>query len=134
MADPKSKLWEFNSILEAEDALRVGDAAKGKSLLLAVREKDPAMYIVPFVLGEAALKQAKWDEAATELRKCLELNPHFDQAMLGLARALIFQGKLDEARQWAHSAAESNPENYRAWYRAWVYRLPDGQTGSGRGL
>jgi arylsulfatase A-like enzyme/Flp pilus assembly protein TadD len=116
LPDPKSKLWEFNSILEAEDALRTGETEKGKALLLSVREKDSDMYIVPFVLGEAALKQAKWDEAADELRKCLALNPHFDQAMLGLARALIFQGKLDEAKQWARIAAESNPENYRAWF------------------
>ena len=116
LPDPKSKLWEFNSILEAEDALRAGETEKGKALLLNVRGKDPEMYIVPFVLGEAALKQSKWDEAADELRKCLALNPHFDQAMLGLARALIFQGKLDEAKQWARSAAESNPENYRAWF------------------
>ncbi len=117
LADPKTKLWEFNSILEAEDALRAGDIAKGRALLLQVREKDPEMYVVPFVLGEAALGQQQWDEAATELRKCLDLNPHFDQAMLGLARALIFLGKGDEARQWAKSAIQYNPENYRAWYQ-----------------
>ena len=117
LPDPKSKLWEFNSILEAEDALRAGDIAKGKSLLLQVREKNPQMYIVPFVLGETALGQKQWEDAATELRKCLELNPHFDQAMLGLARALIFQGKTDEAKQWARSAIEYNPQNYRAWYQ-----------------
>src|SRR5258706_3887083 len=117
LPDPKSKLWEFNSILQAEDALRANDVAKGKSLLLQVREKDPAMYIVPFVLGEAALGAQQWDEASTELKKCLELNPHFDQAMLGLARALIFQGKPAEAKQWAQKAIEFNPSDYRAWYQ-----------------
>ena len=117
LADPKSKLWEFNSILESEDALRVGDVAKGRSLLLQVREKDPEMYVVSFVLGETALGQQQWEEAATELRKCLDLNPHFDQAMLGLARALIFQGKADEAKQWTRSAIEYNFQNYRAWYQ-----------------
>ena len=117
LPDPKSKLWEFNSILEAEDALRANDAPKGKSLLQQVREKDPAMYVVPFILGEAALGAQKWDEASIELRKCLELNPHFDQAMLGLARALIFQGKDTEAKQWAQQAIRYNPENYRAWYQ-----------------
>jgi tetratricopeptide (TPR) repeat protein len=75
------------------------------------------MYVVPFVLGESALEQKQWDEAATELRKCLDLNPHFDQAMLGLARALIFLGKPDEAREWSKRAIEYNPENYRAWYQ-----------------
>jgi choline-sulfatase len=117
LPDPKTKLWEFNSILESEDALRAGDIAKGKSLLLQVREKDPEMYVVPFVLGETALGQQQWDEAATELRKCLELNPHFDQAMLGLARALIFLDKTDEAKQWTHSAIQYNSQNYRAWYQ-----------------
>jgi choline-sulfatase len=117
LPDPKSKLWEFNSVLESEDALRAGDTAKGKSLLLLVRAKDPEMYVVPFVLGETALAEKQWGEAATELRKCLDLNPHFDQAMLGLARALIFLGKTDEAKQWAMSAIQYNPENYRAWYQ-----------------
>jgi len=117
LPDPKSKLWEFNSILHAEDALRAGNVAKGESLLLQVREKNPQMYIVPFILGETALGEKRWDDAATELRKCLELNPHFDQAMLGLARALIFQGKIDEARQWAQSAIQYNPQNYHAWYQ-----------------
>jgi choline-sulfatase len=117
LPDPKSKLWEFNSILEAEDAMRAGETEKGKALLLQVRGKDPEMYVVPFVLGETALSQQKWEEAAVELRKCLELNPHFDQAMLGLARALIFQGKVDEARQWTNNAIQFNPDNYRAWYQ-----------------
>jgi Flp pilus assembly protein TadD len=112
LPDPKTKLWEFNSILEAEDAFRAGNISVGKSLLLQVREKDPSMYVVPFVLGEAALGQKQWDEAATELRKCLDLNPHFDQAMLGLGRALIFLGKTDEARDWSKKAIEYNPENY----------------------
>ena len=116
LPDPKDKLWEFNSILQAEDALRANDVAKGKSLLLQVREKDPTMYVVPFVLGETALGAKDWDEASAELRKCLELNPHFDQAMLGLARTLIFQGKGEEAKRWAQKAIEFNPQNYRAWY------------------
>lgn len=117
LPDPKDKLWEFNSILQAEDALRANDVAKGKSLLLQVRGKDPTMYVVPFILGETALGSKEWDEASAELRKCLELNPHFDQAMLGLARALIFQGKGEEAKQWAQKAIQFNPQNYRAWYQ-----------------
>jgi Flp pilus assembly protein TadD len=75
------------------------------------------MYVVPFILGEAALGAQKWEEASTELTKCLELNPHFDQAMLGLARALIFQEKPAEALHWARQAIQYNPENYRAWYQ-----------------
>lgn len=117
LADPKAKLWEFSSILEAEDALRAGDIATGKSLLMRVREKDPEMYVVPYILGESALGQQRWEEAADNLKACLDLNPNFDQAMLGLARALIFQDKAEDARQWTRKALQYNPENYRAWYQ-----------------
>jgi Flp pilus assembly protein TadD len=75
------------------------------------------MYIVPFLLGEAALREQKWQEATSELRKCLELNPTFDQAMMGLARALIFENNTDEAKQWIQRALSLNPQNYRAWYQ-----------------
>jgi arylsulfatase A-like enzyme/tetratricopeptide (TPR) repeat protein len=117
LPDPKDKLAEFNSILEAQDAMHAGDYTKGQSLLRQVREKDPQMYVVPFLLGEGALSQEKWVEASVDLQRSLELNPHFDQAMLGLARALIFQGKADDARQWALKAIQYNSENYRAWYQ-----------------
>ena len=117
LPDPKDKLWEFNAILQAEDALHSGDFALSKSLLLQVREKDPAMYVVPFALGEAAMAQQEWSEASSEFKKCLELNPHFDQAMLGLARALTLQGKTDEAKQWSRQAIQYNPQSYRAWYQ-----------------
>jgi arylsulfatase A-like enzyme/Tfp pilus assembly protein PilF len=120
LPDPKSKSWEFHSILQAEDSLRAGDVAKGKALLRDVGEKDPQMYIVPFILGEEALNQKEWTAAEAELHKCLDLNPHFDQAMLGLARALTFQNKPDEAKQWARKAIEFNPHNYAAWYQLGV--------------
>jgi choline-sulfatase len=117
LPDPKSKLWEFNAILEAGDAFHSGDFKTGESLLTQVQVKDPNMYIVPFLLGEAYLKREKWEEASSELRKSLVLNPHFDQAMSALARALVFLGQTDEAREWSRKALEFNPQNYRAWYQ-----------------
>jgi choline-sulfatase len=117
LPDPKDKLWQFNSILQAGDAMQKGDAGAARSLLLQVQEKDPAMYVVAFSLGEAAMAQQDWNEATAEFKKCLHLNPHFDQAMLGLARALIYQQKAEEARDWLRRAIQYNPESYRAWYQ-----------------
>ena len=117
LPDPKSKLWEFNAILDAKTAFTADDFMQGKSLLNRVAEKDPKMYIVPFLLGEAALAREEWKEASSELRKSLALNPNFDQAMTALARALIFQGQTDEARKWSQKALQFNPQNYRAWYQ-----------------
>jgi len=63
LPDPKTKLEEFNSILSAEDAFHANDFEKGEQLLTKVREQDPKMYIVPFMLGEAANTRKDWPEA-----------------------------------------------------------------------
>jgi arylsulfatase A-like enzyme/Flp pilus assembly protein TadD len=117
LPDPKSKLWEFNAILEAGDAFHAGDFSAGAALLGRVQEKDPQMYIVPFMLGEGAAREQKWEEAAAAFQKCLQLNPNFDQAMTGLSHVLVYLGKDDEAAQWARNALKVNPANYRAWYQ-----------------
>src|SRR5579863_6821777 len=114
--DPKSKLAEFNSILEAEDALQRHDDDQADALLRTVQEQDPNIYIIPFLLGETAVRNEKWAEAADQLQRCLKLNPNFDNAMTGLARALAKLGRADEAKGWLQKATSSNPQNYRAWY------------------
>jgi arylsulfatase A-like enzyme/Tfp pilus assembly protein PilF len=116
LPDPKTKLEEFNSILAAEDAFYAHDFDKGERLLAKVREQDPKMYIVPFMLGEAEAAKKDWPAAESEFRKCLDLNSNFDQAMTGLSRALMYQNKDEEAKQWARNALKYNPQNYRAWY------------------
>ena len=120
LPDPKSKLSEFNAILQAQDAFHAGDYATGEALLAKVREQDAQMYLVPFMLGEAALRQEKWTEAANEMQQCLKLNPNFDQAMTGLARAMIRLDRIPEAKTWIAEALNQNPQNYRAWYELGV--------------
>jgi tetratricopeptide (TPR) repeat protein len=116
LADPKSKLEEFNSILSASDAFRAGDFENGKQVLTKLAAEDPKMYIIPFMLGEAAARGERWTDAASEFRKSLDLNPDFEEAMTGLARALYFSGNFADARTWAQNALKRNPQNYRAWY------------------
>lgn len=122
LPDPKTRIEEFRSILKASDAFHAGDYAAGRALLNHVREADPQMYIVPFYLGEASLAEEHWDEAAAEFRKCLSLNPSFDQAMTGLARALLQLGKADEAADWMRSALKFNSQNYLAWHELGTIR------------
>jgi len=120
LADPKNKLEEFNSILNASDAFRSGDFAAGKQILTKLAEQDPTMYIIPFMLGEAAARAESWTDAVSDFRKSLDLNPDFDEAMTGLARALYFSGNYADARTWAQNALKRNPQNYRAWYELGV--------------
>jgi choline-sulfatase len=117
LADPKDKLWEFNSILRAEDDFQRKEDDRAETLLGEVQQKDPQIYVIPFLLGESALRRQNWERAAEQLQRCLELNPNFDNAMTGLARALARLGRGDEAKNWLHKALQINPENYRAWYQ-----------------
>ena len=117
MADPKDKLWEFNSILKAQDAFQQKEDDQAEALLTAVQEKDPQIYVIPFLLGESALRRQNWERAADELERCLKLNPNFDNAMTALARALAKLNRTDEARNWLEKAVKSNPQNYQAWYQ-----------------
>jgi choline-sulfatase len=117
LADPKDKLWEFNSILKAEDAFQRKEDDQAEALLGEVQQKDPQIYVIPFMLGESALRRQNWDRAADQLQRCLTLNPNFDNAMTGLARALAKLNRVDEAKSWLNKALLSNPQNYRAWYQ-----------------
>jgi choline-sulfatase len=121
LVDPKDKIDEFNAILAGTDAIKIGDFEKGETLLNAVLQKDPTMYLVPFMLGEAALRQRQWQRASDELEQCLKLNPEFDQAMTALARAYFQQERYEEARKWAQGAIDRNPQSFRAWYQmGWI--------------
>jgi len=117
LADPKDKLWEFNSILKAQDAFQRKEDDQAEALLTEVQQKDPQIYVIPFLLGESALRRQNWERAADQLQRCLALNPNFDNAMTGLARALAKLGRADEAKSWLNKALQGNPQNYRAWYQ-----------------
>src|SRR5258708_1224757 len=51
LADPKDKLWEFNSILKAQDAFHRKEDDESEAMLTEVQQKDPQIYVIPFLLG-----------------------------------------------------------------------------------
>ena len=116
LADPKDKLWEFNAILKSQDAFQRNDDDQAEDLLRPVEERDPTMYVIPFMLGESALRRQNWQRAVEQLQRCLSLNPDFDNAMTGLAHAFSKLGRIEEASGWLQKALNNNPQNYRAWY------------------
>jgi choline-sulfatase len=124
LADPKEKIEEFNAILKAQDAVQRNDSTRAETLLTEVQARDPKMYVIPFLLGESALRRQDWEQAAQHLQRCLDLNPNFDNAMTGLARALAKLGRADDAKSWLNRAVQSNPQNYRAWYQIGLLSAP----------
>ena len=130
LADPKDKLPEFNAILKAQDAFHKDDLATAEALLAKVQEQDPKIYVVPFMLGESAIRRKDWPQAAEQLKRCLDLNPNFDNAMTGLGYALAKLGRGEEAMTWLHKAVANNPQNYRAWYQVGLLTSPEDQAGA----
>jgi Flp pilus assembly protein TadD len=65
--------------------------------------------------GEALLALGRADEAATELRKALELDPKLNLARVRLASALLAQGKAAEAVAEARKATEADAKSGQAF-------------------
>jgi tetratricopeptide (TPR) repeat protein len=122
-ADPKDKAWEFDAIMQSEDAFQQKREGEGEALLLQVQEKDPIVALVPFLLGELALRKRNWDRAARQLQRCLDVNPDFDNAMTALAP----MGRTDGAKKWLKKALEINPQNHSAWYLMGLFELRTAQ-------
>lgn len=116
LPDPKQKIEEFNTILRATDLFHSGRYQEGAALLAPVQQSDPKLYLIPFMLGEAALQQQDWRTAQQQLEESLKLNPTFDQAMTGLARAYFELNDTSSAHDWLTKALQQNPNNFRAWY------------------
>jgi tetratricopeptide (TPR) repeat protein len=121
LSDPKDKILDFNTLLDGVDAGKLGELDRERTLLTQVQGRNPDMYLIPFLLGEAALKASDWKAAQESLERSLKINPNFDQAMTALARAFHQQGNDEEALQWVEKAIQANPTNLRAWYqKGWI--------------
>ena len=116
LADPKDKLPVFQDVLRATDLVEAGHFAAARSLLASLEQREAELYLIPFLLGEASSREARWKEAEKNFARAAELNPGFDQATMGLARALGFQGKTREARDLINTLLAANPGNFRAWF------------------
>lgn len=115
LPDPKDRLQIFKSILRAEDLAAAGRMERSDALLISLLPAEPKLYLIPFMLGENAASEHRWPDAVRNLMACVKLNPTFEQAIMGLARANFAQGKLGEARAWLELAISQNPHNFLAY-------------------
>jgi len=116
LADPKDRLKVFKSILRATDLAAAGRLGASNALLKSVAAEEPNLYLVPFMLAENAARARRWAEAERQFLACLKLSPSFQQAVMGLARASIAQGKSEQARPWFELALHENPHSFLAYH------------------
>jgi arylsulfatase A-like enzyme/Flp pilus assembly protein TadD len=116
LPDPKDRLGTFRSILRATDLASLGRLDESNALLKTAASEEPRLYLVPFMLAENAGRAHRWTEAEQQFLVCLKLSPSFQQAVMGLARAYIAQGKSEQARPWLELAVHENPHNFLAYH------------------
>ena len=116
LPDPKDRLKVFRSILRATDLTSLGRFEASNALLASLASQEPRLYLIPFMLAENATHVQRWAEAEKQFLACLKLNPSFQQAIMGLARSYLAQGKADSARPWLELALHENPHNFLAYH------------------
>jgi arylsulfatase A-like enzyme/Flp pilus assembly protein TadD len=116
LPDPKDRLHVFKSILRATDLASIGRVDQSNALLKSVATEEPNLYVIPFMLAENAARVSRWAEAEQQFLACLKLNSSFAQAIMGVARALLAQGKGEQARPWLELAIHENPHNFLAFH------------------
>jgi choline-sulfatase len=114
LADPKDRLRTFRSILRATDLAALGRFEDSNALLASAQADEPKLYLIPFMLAENATRARRWAEAEMQFQATLKLNPSFQQAVMGLARTHLAQGKAEQAKPWLELAVHQNPRNFLA--------------------
>jgi tetratricopeptide (TPR) repeat protein len=93
------------------------DTAAASKEFSSELDLDPANANAAYELGEAAHNAGEMVEAERYFRMALRFYPDFEQANLGLAAALMNQGKAESAKELILKAIGANPEDRVAWYR-----------------
>jgi Flp pilus assembly protein TadD len=100
--------------------LRNGMPAQATVALEKAKREEPDKASIREALGIAYLRLRRYDEAAAEFRKILELSPADDFAHYGLGRCLEAQGRRVEANGHYKLARSLRPDR-----EAYAVRIVD---------
>jgi tetratricopeptide (TPR) repeat protein len=103
--DPKDGTPVGNMEMLTRSQGRFEESLRFRHLSVELRKKDP--YYHAF-LADDAIAEEKWDEAQTEIKKAIKLQPYEPEFFVTQARILLQRGNvegaersLQEARRWA---------------------------------
>jgi tetratricopeptide (TPR) repeat protein len=95
----RSSAWtkRLTGDLQAEGGLMsLGDAVVSYRQALASESSQPGLHAQ---LGRVYLRQAKIDEAEQQFRNELQIDPHYEEALIGMAEAEMAKGEATAALQ-----------------------------------
>ena len=80
-------------------------------------------------LGDARLRQSKWDEGIAALQKSIWLNPFYSAPYILLGKAYMKKGQPATAEGMLTRAIQYDPNNRSAHYLLGAAAAADGQAG-----
>ena len=99
----------YNLFQQGRAQLREGMAAQTTVALEKAKRREPEKASIREALGIAYFRIHRYDEAASEFRKMLELSPADDYAHYALGRCLEKQGRDAEAQGHYKLASSLRP-------------------------
>ncbi len=102
----------LNSTLErASDALSRGKLAEAEKLVDSANRIAPDKPDVANLRGALFSRQGKYQEAAQQFNRALQLDPNFQLAKFNLAELALLQGNFDEARNRFTQLQKLDPDS-----------------------
>jgi Flp pilus assembly protein TadD len=104
-------LWLIDQLVELDLLDKHFDSARQR---IRQFQKTPDLPAAHCLEGKVLIAEGKWDLAATELKKTLQLDPNFSSAYDLLVQTYIATNKLSEAASQLQAETSKNPNNASA--------------------
>ncbi len=111
LPSPKSMLWLYNLLMQANNLVTAGDEAGGEQKLLELLEANDTLIDGWVSLGKLYRRQGRMAEALVAFREANERRPQDPFLVSRLANALISAQQPAEAEQHLLLAQEKHPNN-----------------------
>jgi Flp pilus assembly protein TadD len=99
----------YDLFQKGREQLRSGMAAQATVSLEKAKRREPSSRSIREALGIAYFRLSRWEEAEAEFRALLELSPADEWAHYALGRALVNQGRREEATPYFKLARSLRP-------------------------
>jgi len=116
LPDPKDRINVFRGTMSAQALGEGGRHEESNRILESLAVEDPNLFVIPFLEAENFSHARRWNDAERSYLTCLKLNPTFERALLGLARAYLAQEENEKARPVLELVIHQYPRNLLAVY------------------
>jgi choline-sulfatase len=111
LPDPKDHLKVFKAVMRAHALNEAGRYEESNQALEPLATEEPRLFVIPFLKAENLSQTHRWQEAEKSYLDSLKLNPTFDRALMGLARAYLVEGEAEKARPLLELVIHQSPRD-----------------------